>query len=220
MTVQYTDTTKKKNWTKSPFNTRIAHRVSLRNFKFHDLCRSSGAVVVQPHLTIDTSRETWKLRKETLCTILVLGSSSRTGDWAPFAVWNDPSLQNLLSQTVINPYHVMSVDALKTEIWMPRVNTKWVQSKPLGFKWSCLFYPAYHRQFKDLYLNQPANALSVSARQAFFLTLKFSHWIGERGGGGQLFIISLPLISVNANKSISGIHEVGCQSSTNLTLRF
>ena len=29
------------------YNTRITHRVSLRNLKFHDLCRSSGAVVLK-----------------------------------------------------------------------------------------------------------------------------------------------------------------------------
>ena len=43
-------------------------------------------------IVIDTSRENFKLRKETLCVILVLYSSSRTGDWAPFTVWNNPSL--------------------------------------------------------------------------------------------------------------------------------
>ena len=33
-------------------NTRIAHRVSsLRNFKFHDLCRLSGAVVIKHKTT-------------------------------------------------------------------------------------------------------------------------------------------------------------------------
>ena len=40
------------------YNTRIAHRVSLRNFKFDDMCVSSGAV------TIHTSRETESCAKK------------------------------------------------------------------------------------------------------------------------------------------------------------
>ena len=75
------------------FHTRIAHRVSsLRNFKFHDLCRSSGAVVTTAP---DDRHKSWnlKLRKEeTLCAIMVLYSSSCIGDWALFAGWNNLSL--------------------------------------------------------------------------------------------------------------------------------
>ena len=40
------------------YNTRIAHGLFLHNFKFHDLCQSSGAV-----LKIDTSHETLSYTK-------------------------------------------------------------------------------------------------------------------------------------------------------------
>ena len=46
----------------------------------------------------DKRQKSWnfQLRKETLCVVPVLYSSSRTGDWAPFAVWNKPITETCL----------------------------------------------------------------------------------------------------------------------------
>ena len=99
------------NFRYSPFEnndkTGITHRDFLRNFKLHDFYRSwSGAV--RAGTAPDNWHKSWnlKLHKETLCAILVLYSSSHTGDWAPFAVWNNHSpFDNLESGWI---FHIKS----------------------------------------------------------------------------------------------------------------
>ena len=81
-----------------------------------------------------------KLRKKkTLCAILVSQySSSRTGDWAPFVVWNNQSLQR----------H-NNIDLLKAGAWWPDglLPHSWIECSYMKMiKWSSLNSP-FHISF-------------------------------------------------------------------------